>query len=187
MRIVAGTLRGRKLLDSTKLDLRPTTDRNREALFNILSTNKFGFKLQNARILDLCCGTGAVGFEALSRGASFVTFIDNNQKHLNLVKENAKNLDVVNNVQILNCDANKLPSNLFSSNNFDLIFIDPPYENDYLKIIQQFKIFNINALIVIEFPKAIENTETLSSELTLLDLRTYGKSSFGFFKRFAII
>ena len=96
MRIITGKFRGRNLLKSDHLkSLRPTTDKNREALFNILSFGKFDkglakglaeglaegldFKLIDSKILDLCCGSGSIGFEALSRGAKFITFIDNNR------------------------------------------------------------------------------------------------------------
>ena len=81
MRIISGKFKGKKLADiaNTK-GLRPTTDRNREALFNILFSAKFikeiDFTIKNASILDMCCGTGAVGFEALSHGAKSVLFID---------------------------------------------------------------------------------------------------------------
>ncbi|MBM5782994.1 MAG: methyltransferase domain-containing protein, partial [Pelagibacterales bacterium] len=106
MRIVAGKFRGKNLVKSDHLkDLRPTTDKNREALFNILSSGKnikeLGFKILNSNVLDVCCGTGAVAFEALSRGANSAFLIDKNQTHLKIVKENILNLGLQNSVEVL--------------------------------------------------------------------------------------
>ena len=105
MRIVAGKFRGKNLAKTDHLkSLRPTTDKNREALFNILSSAKFvreiGFKIIGAEVLDLCCGTGAVGFEALSRGAKFVTFVEINRDHLEIVHKNSGDLKVDKDVKI---------------------------------------------------------------------------------------
>ena len=116
MRIVAGKFKGRKLAKSDHLkDLRPTTDRNREALFNILTSgrvvNEAGFNLIDANILDVCCGSGAVAFEALSRGAKLATLIDNNLDHLEIAKKTARDFGIKNEAKILCLDVRKLPEN----------------------------------------------------------------------------
>ncbi|NBV06493.1 MAG: 16S rRNA (guanine(966)-N(2))-methyltransferase RsmD [Proteobacteria bacterium] len=184
MRIVAGKFRGKILAKSDHLNLRPTTDKNREALFNILASAKFikeiGFEILGAEVLDLCCGTGAVGFEALSRGAKFVMFIDVNSEHLKIVQKNSADLKVEKLIKILQADAKKLPKN---NQDFDLIFIDPPYAEDYSSIMNSLIKSNFikkSSLIVVEFQTTNE-PDFVSSNFHLLDLRRYGKTAFAFF------
>jgi 16S rRNA (guanine966-N2)-methyltransferase len=186
MRIIAGKFRGRNLVDSLHLKktLRPTTDMAREALFNILfsakSLKKIGFELVDANVLDLCCGTGAVAFEALSRGAKFVTLIDNDRTHLELAKQNAALLKVESEAKILQLDARKLPQN---TEDFDLIFIDPPYREDYEGIVKSLLEKNWiqkKSLVVIEFDST-SDLKNISELLKEVETRNYGKTSFGFF------
>ena len=154
---------------------------NRQALFNILDSGKFikeiGFKIEGAAVLDVCCGSGAVAFEALSRGAKSATLIDSSRIHLELAKKNSEILKVENEIEILCLDAKKLPKN---SKDFDLIFIDPPYAEDYSEIIKSLiekEWIKKSSLIVIEF----QTTKEPSFEnLKLRDFRKYGKSSFAF-------
>lgn len=194
MRIITGKFRGRNLLKSDHLkSLRPTTDKNREALFNILSFGKFDkglakglakgldFKLIDSKILDLCCGTGSIGFEALSRGAKFITFIDNNREHLELVKKNAELLKVESDSEIICADARNLLAN---KNEFDLIFLDPPYSEDSLPIIKNLLEKNFiheKTLLVVEM-KSGKEPESFSP-LTLLETRKYGSTSFNFLRK----
>ena len=128
MRIVGGEWRGRKLVEPSKqaldLGLRPTMDKVRETIFNILAHGTFP-KLQGARVLDLFCGTGALGFEALSRGAEHACFVDSAKTSLNLVRENSYLLKADNKVSILKRDLTKLNEN--TEKKYDLIFLDPPY------------------------------------------------------------
>jgi 16S rRNA (guanine966-N2)-methyltransferase len=155
VRIISGKFRGRKLVDSSLLrDLRPTTDSNREALFNILTSgnflNKINFNLNDSNVLDLCCGTGAVGFESLSRGAKSLTLIDNNNEHLLIAKKNAEILGVVNDCNFIKSNAKDLP---IASDKFDLIFVDPPYQENYNLIINELSEKNYlspNTLLVVE-------------------------------------
>lgn len=185
MRIVAGKFRGKNLSNSSNLEsLRPTTDKNREALFNILSSAKFikeiGFKIIGAEILDVCCGSGAVGFESLSRGAKSVTFIDNNNSHIKIAQKNAKILSVENEIEIRRCDAKELPEN---DKFFDLVFIDPPYAEDYKSIISSLLENNWikkGSLIVVEFQTSNEPKDFILDELKLLESKRYGKTSFVF-------
>lgn len=194
MRIITGKFRGRNLLKSDHLkSLRPTTDKNREALFNILSFGKFSkglakglakgldFKLIDSKILDLCCGSGSIGFEALSRGAKFVTFIDNNREHLELVKKNAELLKVESDAEIICADARNLLAN---KNEFDLIFLDPPYSEDSLPIIKNLLEKNFiheKTLLVVEMKSGKEPKSF--SPLTLLETRKYGSTSFNFLRK----
>ena len=128
MRIVGGNLRGLKLADVGAGDpaahLRPTTDRVREAIFNLL-INAHGDPVTCARVLDLFAGTGALGLEALSRGASHATFVDDGPKALALLKSNIAKLRAEGETRILRQDATRLPANPDAP--FTLIFLDPPY------------------------------------------------------------
>lgn len=188
MRIVAGKFRGKNLVNSDHLkNLRPTTDKNREALFNILSSGKivkeFGFKIIDANILDICCGSGAVAFEALSRGAKFACLVDKNPLHLEIVKQNISNLAVQELAEIICVDAAKLSESKMA---FDLVFIDPPYADDYLRIIENLinKLWiSEKSLIVVESKKSDKLAQKLENlNLLLLEERSYGKTVFGFFR-----
>lgn len=192
MRIIGGSLRGRKLIDCSKFkNLRPTSDKNRQMIFNIIEAAKFikeiNFKIAGAKVLDLCSGSGAFSFEALSRGADFAMLVDNNQDHLNLAKENAKKLQLTNQVKPIFAD---LKSNLkITDSKFDLIFFDPPYNEDYQLMISNLVKSNFispNAVLIIEFKTSLANqiTNQLHDryKFKLLDLRkSSATTSFAFF------
>ncbi len=133
MRIVGGDLKGRKLQNPTDDRVRPTSDRIREALFNVLVHGKFGgsfgsFTLHGARVLDLFAGTGALGLEALSRGASFALFVDEHPASRGLIRTNAENLGVTGQTKLYKRDATKLGDRPTSAGPaFNLVFADPPY------------------------------------------------------------
>lgn len=125
MRIVGGSWRGRKLASlgggDAAAHLRPTSDRVREALFNIL-INAHGDPVTGAHVLDLFAGTGALGLEALSRGAASAVFVDDGRKALGLLRANIDGLQAE--AEILRRDATRLGA---SARVFDLVFLDPPY------------------------------------------------------------
>lgn len=129
MRIIAGRFRGRALAAIGKGDpaahLRPTTDRVRESLFSMLSGGRFGDPITDARVLDLFAGTGALGLEALSRGATLVTFVENGVKALALLRRNVEICDATQDITIIKRDATRMPACTHAP--FDLIFLDPPY------------------------------------------------------------
>ncbi|MDJ0993543.1 MAG: 16S rRNA (guanine(966)-N(2))-methyltransferase RsmD [Dinoroseobacter sp.] len=129
MRIIAGRFGGRRLAQVGKGDaaahLRPTPDRVREALFSSLSSGVYGDPISNARVLDLFAGTGALGLEALSRGASSVTFVENGRAAQNLLQQNIDALGVSAETTLQRRDALKRGENAGAP--FDLIFLDPPY------------------------------------------------------------
>lgn len=126
MRIIAGAQRGTVLADVGRGDaaahLRPTSDRVRESLFSMLTHRNV---INGARVLDLFAGTGALGFEALSRGAQSVTFIENGRAALKLIAENQTKLRVGDKSETLRSDATALPPCPMPP--FDLVFLDPPY------------------------------------------------------------
>jgi 16S rRNA (guanine966-N2)-methyltransferase len=125
MRIVGGIFRGRRLGVPAGRSTRPTTERTREALFNILGHGTDDYRApEGLLVLDLFAGSGALGFEALSRGARAVTFIENDRRAADLIIRNAQTLGVDDNVTVLRRDARKLGP---ASVQFDLVLMDPPY------------------------------------------------------------
>jgi 16S rRNA (guanine966-N2)-methyltransferase len=125
MRIVGGEFRGRPLATPRTNAIRPTTDRTREALFNVL-THRFGERLRGARVLDLFAGTGALGLEALSRGASFCMFIEDSAEGRGLIRTNVDAFGLQGRTKIFRRDATGLgPAGTVQP--FDLVFADPPY------------------------------------------------------------
>jgi 16S rRNA (guanine966-N2)-methyltransferase len=125
MRIVGGTLRGRTLAGPKSAAIRPTADRLREALFNILA-HAYGNPVSGARVLDLFAGTGALGIEALSRGADFALFIDQSADARALLRENVTALGLGGRSRIFRRDAAKLGP-VHPLEPFSLAFLDPPY------------------------------------------------------------
>lgn len=125
MRIVGGRLRGRNLSAPKSQAIRPTADRLRESLFNIL-VHAYGDPVANARVLDLFAGTGALGLEAVSRGAAFALFIDDGAEARALMRDNVETLGLGGVTRIFRRDATKLgPAHPIEP--FTLVFLDPPY------------------------------------------------------------
>jgi 16S rRNA (guanine966-N2)-methyltransferase len=129
MRIIGGNRRGLKLAEVGEGDaaahLRPTSDRVREAIFNLLINGGHGNPVAGARVLDLFAGTGALGLEALSRGAAEVTFVDDGTKALALIKANVAKMRAESETRVLRADARRLGPNPGAG--FGLVFLDPPY------------------------------------------------------------
>lgn len=132
MRIIAGRFGGRKLAGLGKGDaaahLRPTPDRVREALFSSLTSGAHGDPISEARVLDLFAGTGALGLEALSRGAAHVSFVENGRVAQRLLAQNIEVLDVAGETEVLRRDVLKRGEN--TGPLYDLVFLDPPYGKD---------------------------------------------------------
>ena len=127
MRIIAGKFRSRQLKSLKGLSLRPTSDRLRETLFNVL-----GDLVSEANFVDLFAGTGAVGIEALSRGARHTTFVEKHAPTMGLIKKNLEALDIRSGVRLLTMDAQKALEQLSGepaggSSRADILFLDPPY------------------------------------------------------------
>lgn len=129
MRIVGGVHKGQALAAPKDARVRPTADRTREAIFNLLAHGHFGdWSLAGARVLDLFAGTGALGLEALSRGASFVLMVDDHAQSRGLIRQNAETLGETGRVRLWRRDATKLgPREGSAGPAYDLVFCDPPY------------------------------------------------------------
>ena len=150
MRIVAGYYKGYKLQTFQGSDIRPTPDRVREAVFNIIGT-----KIVGAEFLDLFAGTGAIGIEAISRGAQGVTLVEIDKKAIALIQENLKKIRLNENINIIKMDCLQALKLLnLNKKRFDIIFLDPPYYKDNIfKILYEIDNSNIlleGALIIIQ-------------------------------------
>lgn len=125
MRIVGGQHRGRTLAAPKSQGIRPTADRLRESLFNILA-HAYGDPVSGARVLDLFAGSGALGLEALSRGAAFVLFVDDGAEARALIRQNVETLGAAGVTRIFRRDATRL-GDVHPNEPFSLVFLDPPY------------------------------------------------------------
>jgi len=133
MRIISGKFKSRRLKSTPPPGIRPTSDKLRETLFNILSVRVAG-----AAFLDGCAGVGAVGIEAISRGASFVHFLDQSRKACQFIRENLKSLEIDEGFKVMEMDLRKALNNLNIA--FDIAFIDPPYDREdlYEAVLERF-------------------------------------------------
>ena len=164
MRIIAGRYRGRKLKSPPSLQTRPTSDRLRETLFNILAP-----RIEGARFLDLCAGTGAVGIEALSRGASHVTCVDQSRKMCALIEVNLGVLNVdEDEFEIVTAGASQFLRKRAreETGTFDVVFFDPPYSSDYgaiLKSISEHSLLSEDGVLIVEHHKKKDLSEEYGS------------------------
>ncbi len=133
MRVIAGIYRGRILKSPSNLKTRPTSDRLRETLFNIISP-KIN---EETRFLDLCAGTGAIGIEAISRGAGFSAFVDKSRRSCGLIETNLDLLEIPEeNTEVFCSSADHFVSRKHEDS-FGIIYYDPPYDNDYIEILSE--------------------------------------------------
>ena len=179
MRIVAGKHRGLSLATPKDARVRPTSDRVREALFNVLAHNDFGvgFTVEGARVLDLFAGTGALGLEALSRGAKYVLFVDDHAESRALVRRNVEAAHATGATKIWRRDAtglSEMPAN--AGGPFDLVFLDPPYRKGLVELAlasaRDGGWLAETAIVVAEM--AADEALVVPAGLSALDERTYG-------------
>ncbi|HEY8443501.1 MAG TPA: 16S rRNA (guanine(966)-N(2))-methyltransferase RsmD [Clostridia bacterium] len=175
MRIIGGKHKGRKLITPKDQKIRPTSDRVKESLFNIIQ-----YDIADSSFLDLFAGTGNVGIEAISRGAK-VVFCDKNIQSIRLIKSN---LELINETaEVYNLDASECVRFLHYKNQyFDFIYIDPPYESDYQEILQtlvKYPIMNRNAKIIVEH---LVNKDLMFDQknYNLINSRKYGATALTF-------
>ena len=179
MRIIGGKYKSRVLAEFPGTDVRPTGDRVKESLFNILS-----LKIGGARVLDLFCGSGALGLECLSRGAKEAVFNDFSSESIRLLEKNMKALGVVKGAEgkVYTLDFSVCLDGL--KGGFDLIFLDPPYRFEYgvpaLEKIARRGLLNENGIAVYERDKPVE--ERIDG-LEKYDERRYGRTYLTFFRK----
>ena len=179
MRIIGGKYRSRVLSECPGEEVRPTSDRAKEALFNMLS-----FRLIGARVLDLFAGSGALGLESLSRGAKEVVFNDLSKDSLAIVKKNLSALKIpVNGEEAKVTQSDYLSCLSVMRGKFDVIFLDPPYRFDYgqnaLETIERKGLLSADGVAVYERDRAFEGEV---DGLEKYDERKYGKTYFTFFR-----
>lgn len=181
MRVIAGKAKGHRLKAPKGLSTRPTTDRVKESLFNII-----GFISEDSRVLDLFSGSGNIGIEFLSRGAKEGYFIENNYSSIKIIKENLKNTNFLPQSYVYKNDVNNSIKTLGKKGEkFDYIFMDPPYEKDLvipvLENICKEKILNTNGIVIIEHESQITFPEEID-KVVRFDIRKYGSTSITFYK-----
>jgi 16S rRNA (guanine966-N2)-methyltransferase len=172
MRIIAGEYKGRNLKSPPSMNVRPTSDRLRETLFNVIAP-----VIEDSRFLDLCAGSGAVGIEALSRGASHVTFVDRSRRMCKLIEANVQLCRIPEEKWEIYCsEANEFLRSAETS--WDIVFFDPPYKDDYVKTL---KLLSNNALVIAEHHHKTELPEAIGG-LKLTRILKQGDSSLSFFR-----
>ncbi len=180
MRVIAGSFRGRKLETVDDRTVRPTSDRVKESLFNIISEY-----IVDSQFLDLFAGSGAIGIEALSRGSANVSFIDSSNDSLKVLKQNLSTLHIEDKIEIYHADY-KTAIEKFKLKNikFNIIFIDPPYSKgmaqDALALIEEAEILSQDGIIAIEHNEKDDMPQS-ETKLFLFKQKKYGSTKLSFY------
>lgn len=179
MRIISGLFKGKKILQPKDRETRPLKDLTKESIFNILKhSNLFEINIEKSNILDLFSGVGSFGIECLSRGAEKVTFCENYQRVLPILKENISNLDLEKKSNIISKDIFDLNKQDFINKKFEVIFLDPPYREDRLKELLEkfinFKILKKKGIFIIHRHK--KEKDEFPSNFKILKEKNYGIS-----------
>ncbi len=183
MRIIAGEYRGRILKTPVDTKTRPTSDRLRETLFNILAPKIH----DETRFLDLCAGTGAIGIEAVSRGAQFSTFVDKSRRSCALIEQNLDLLKIPEQQTEILCDSAEKFISRKPLKKWDIIFFDPPYKTDYAVFLYEFganaeNLINEDGILIVEHHA--KNTLTdLVGDIRRWRIVNQGETNLSFFER----
>jgi len=185
VRITGGYLGGRKLATPSDNRVRPTSDKVRQAIFNILRHQDWGFTLDSARTADLFAGTGALGLEAISQGASFCLFVEDAAESRALIQRNVEALGLTGVTKIFRRDATKLGKMAPASGGpFDLVFLDPPYRKDLvapaLASLREGGWLAEKAVLIVE---TAEDEAVVAGGFERLDERSYGETRVSFLKQ----
>lgn len=178
MRIISGTRRGQKLMEFEGMSIRPTTDRVRESIFNLIQGYIF-----DSKVLDLFGGSGALSFESLSRGAESAVIVDMDQRSIKVIKENAERLRFLDKVAILNKSAEDYLKS--ATEKFHIVFLDPPYNKGFIKpVIESIVEKNIledDGIIVLESDHIDEHGEF--DGLSIVKQKRYGRTFVTIYQR----
>jgi len=180
MRIISGSLKGKKINFLKSTTTRPLRDFVKESTFNVIGhSNLVNVSLENSSILDLYSGVGSFGIECLSRGAKKTTFVENNNNALIVLKENITQLKIEKKSKIFETKVVSFLSRLKKSDKYDVIFFDPPFSENFfineLNMIKNSNIYNKNHIIVIHREKKTQ--DNLSGVMNVLMTRNYGRSN----------
>ena len=184
MRIIAGDYKGRKIFEPTDKETRPLKDLTKESIFNILEHSKnVKISIKKSNVLDIFAGTGSFSFEALSRGASKATMVENNSLMIDFIYKNAEKLKFKDQITI--CDENACSFSTHSSSpKFDLVYCDPPYEKKLgirsVKNLLKKNLLKKNSLIILE--EELKSKSINTPDLELLRIKKIGITKFSFFK-----
>jgi 16S rRNA (guanine966-N2)-methyltransferase len=180
MRIIAGKLKGRRLVNFKAEHIRPTTDRVKEVIFNILQSD-----LPEARVLDLFSGTGNLAIEAWSRGAKYVEAVESHKISLKIMSENLRTLKLEKDIQVVRKDVYDYLKG-YKGEAFDLVFIDPPFTqkmaHDVLTALSRSEACRVGGVAIIEASKH-EQVDQAYGTFKLLDQRDFGDKSAFIFRR----
>ena len=179
MRIIGGKYKGLKLLPPNSTKIRPTSDRLKESLFSIITSNKYKINIGGSHVLDICSGTGSLGIEAFSRGAIKVYFIDKDQRSIHLIYKNIAKLNIdtqiQNNVKIIKDEATKALKNINMI--FQIVLIDPPYNTNIIeKCLFQLKELNLINQDSYVFAESSKAEKINYDGYQILDIKIYGSS-----------
>lgn len=182
MRVITGTARGRKLKAPRGMETRPTADRIKEALFNII-----GSRIVDINFLDLYAGTGAIGIEAISRGALRAVFVEKNPSAVKIIKENLEITGLTDRATILNLDVERAVEMLRADGlEFEITFIDPPYRKDLVRVslekLDRYKLAVPGGLVITESSKSDVLPDEVGALQRFRDQR-YGDTVLTFYQR----
>tara|TARA_B100002052_G_C15683426_1_gene507285 strand:- start:37 stop:597 length:561 start_codon:yes stop_codon:yes gene_type:complete len=179
MRVISGSLKGKKIIHLQSSNTRPLKDLVKESIFNIiLHSNLFSISLKNSRVLDLYSGIGSFGIECISRGSMKVTFVEKDKNALNILNQNLKKMSIGDKAEVFPSEIKSFFDQLKTKNKFDIVFFDPPFTDnkykEYLKLIKNLKILNKKNLIIIHREK--KSVESFENILKVLFSKNYGRS-----------
>ena len=181
MRIISGNARGTKLYNLEGNNTRPTLDRVKEALFN-----KINFQLEEAIVLDLFAGSGALGLEALSRGAKIAYFGENSHQAAKVIEKNIYKTKMQDKAKLIIKDYKKILEEV-KQIKFDIIFLDPPYATNYdieaIELVVKFNLLKENGLIVLETDSNEKENKIKTLNIKIDDVRKYGRVKLLFLSR----
>lgn len=183
MRIISGTAKGTKLYTLEGMYTRPTLDRVKESVFNIIAN-----KISDAKVLDLFSGSGAIGLEFASRGAKKVYLCDKSKNACEIIRRNTQKTHLEEKTKILNNDFIQAIE-LLENEEFDIVYLDPPYKTDYIKLaickLNENKNLIKDTLIIAETDMEEEILEQIKeiNEIQLIDKRKYGRANILFLKK----
>lgn len=180
LRVISGSARGHKLKTIKGNTTRPTSDRVKESLFNIIAEY-----INGADVLDLYAGTGNLGIEALSRGANSAVFVDKSSECISIIQENLKHTKLIDKANLISGDANNTLNKLSQKNMaFDIIFLDPPYSKNFIKeileIIEKNDIIKNDGIIIAEHD-INDSVEEEIGKLKLVRSKKYGDTVLSFY------
>ena len=181
MRIISGKSKGTKLYTLEGMNTRPTLDRVKESIFNIMQG-----EIEDAKVLDLFAGSGAIGLEFLSRGAQSAVLCDKEKSAIEIIKKNVQKTHMEDKAQILNADFETGLDRL-KNQQFDIVYLDPPYATDYIvksiRKILEMKMIKQESIIIVETDDENRILEEIKNiEVQIVDKRKYGRATIIFLK-----